>query len=79
MSEKLIAFTDDEIAFAVSSLRYTKTKLQEQHDTSHSGVDQLLINGWIISTTEMLAKFELLVPTPEPVDTDEELPEAPEA
>jgi hypothetical protein len=79
MSEKLIAFTDEEITFAVSALKYTGTKLQEQHDASHSGVDQLLINGWIISTTEMLAKFESLVPTPEPSIADEELPEAPEA
>lgn len=79
MSEKLIAFTDEEITFAVSALKYTGTKLQEQHDASHSGVDQLLINSWIISTTEMLAKFESLVPTPEPVDTDEDLPERPEA
>jgi hypothetical protein len=75
MSEKLIGFTDEEITFAVSALEYTKTKLQEQHDASHSGVDQLLINGWIISTSEMLTKFASLMPTPEPSVADEELSE----
>jgi hypothetical protein len=79
MSEKLIGFTDEEITFAVSALEYTKTKLQEQHDASHSGVDQLLINGWIISTSEMLTKFESMVSTPEPSVADKELLEVPEA
>ena len=72
MSEKLIAFTDEEITFAVSALKYTGTKLQEQHDASHSGVDQLLINSWIISTSKLLTKFESLMPTPEPSVADEE-------
>lgn len=75
MSEKLIAFTDEEITFAVSALKYTGTKLQEQHDASHSGVDQLLINSWIISTSKLLTKFESLMPTPEPSVADEELSE----
>jgi hypothetical protein len=79
MSEKLIGFTDEEIKFATSVLEFARTKLQERHDESHSGVDQLLINGWIISTSELLSKFEVLLPVPEPVIADEELPEAPEA
>jgi hypothetical protein len=79
MSEKLIGFTDDEIAFAVSVLKYTGTKLKEQHDASHSGVDQLLINSWAISTSELLSKFEVLLPTPEPSIADEDIPERPEA
>jgi len=79
MSEKLIGFADDEIKFATSVLEFARTKLQEQHDASHSGVDQLLINSWIISTIELLSKFEALLPTPEPSIADEELPERPEA
>jgi hypothetical protein len=79
MSEKLIGFTDEEIKFATSVLEFARTKLQERHDESHSGVDQLLINGWIISTSELLSKFEANLPEPEPVIADEELPERPEA
>jgi hypothetical protein len=79
MSEKLIGFTDDEIKFATSVLEFARTKLQEQHDASHSGVDQLIINSWVISTIELLSKFEVLLPTPEPSIADEELPERPEA
>ena len=79
MSEKLIGFTDDEIKFATSILEFSRTKLQERHDESHSGVDQLLINGWLISTSELLSKFEVLLPVPEPVIADEDIPERPEA
>ena len=79
MSEKLIEFTDEEIKFATSVLQFARTKLQERHDESHSGVDQLLINGWLISTSELLSKFEVLLPVPEPSIADEGLPEAPEA
>ena len=79
MSKTLIGFTDEEITFAVSALEYTKTKLQEQHDHSHSGVDQLLINGWIISTGELLATFTDKLPEPKPVVADEDYPKAPEA
>jgi len=39
----------------------------------------LLINGWIISTSELLSKFEVLLPVPEPVIADEDIPERPEA
>jgi hypothetical protein len=79
MSEKLIGFTDEEIRFATSVLEFARTKLQERHDESHSGVDQLLINGWLISTSELLSKFEVLLPVPEPVIADEDIPERPEA
>jgi len=79
MSEKLIGFTDNEIAFASSVLKFAKKKLQENHDESHSGVDQLLINSWIIDTGELLSKFEALLPVPEPVIADEDIPERPEA
>ena len=79
MSEKLIGFTDEEIKFATSVLKFARTKLQERHDESHSGVDQLLINGWLISTSELLSKFEALLPVPEPVIADEDIPERPEA
>ena len=79
MSKTLIGFTDEQIAFAVSALEYTKTKLQEQHDTSHSGVDQLVINGWIISTGELLSTFTDNLPEPKPSVADEDIPEAPEA
>ena len=79
MSEKLIGFTDEEIKFATSVLEFARTKLQERHDESHSGVDQLLINGWLISTSELLSKFEVLLPVPEPVIADEDIPERPEA
>jgi hypothetical protein len=58
MAETLIGFTNEEIDFATSLVKFARTKLQEQHDETHSGVDQLLINGWIISTDELLTKFE---------------------
>jgi hypothetical protein len=58
MAETLIGFTDQEIEFSKSLIEFARTKLQENHDASHSGVDQLLINSWIISTSELLTKFE---------------------
>ena len=58
MAETLIGFTDKEIDFATSLVEFARTKLQERHDESHSGVDQLLINGWIVSTDELLTKFQ---------------------
>ena len=58
MPETLIGFTDEEIEFSKSLIEFARTKLQERHDESHSGVDQLLINGWLISTSELLTKFE---------------------
>jgi hypothetical protein len=58
MSQTLIGFTDKEIEFAKSLIEFSRTKLQENHDASHSGVDQLLINSWLISTSELLTKFE---------------------
>jgi hypothetical protein len=67
MGKTLIGFTDEELKFAVTMIEFARTKLQERHDESHSGVDQLLINGWILSTSEMLTKFEDVLPKPEPV------------
>jgi hypothetical protein len=58
MSKTLIGFTDDEISFAKSLIEFARTKLQERHDESHSGVDQLLIGGWLVSTSKLLEKFE---------------------
>lgn len=58
MSETLIGFKNEEIEFASSLIKFAQTKLQEQLDNSHSGVDQLLINGWLVSTSELLAKFD---------------------
>ena len=58
MGKTLIGFTDEEISFATSLIEFARTKLQERHDESHSGVDQLLINGWLVSTSELLTKFE---------------------
>jgi hypothetical protein len=58
MSKTLIGFTDEEIVFARSLIEFARTKLQEQHDNSHSGVDKLLINSWIISTSKLLTQFE---------------------
>lgn len=58
MSETLIGFTDQEIEFSKSLIEFARTKLQENHDASFSGVDQLLISSWLISTSELLTKFE---------------------
>jgi len=77
--ETMIGFTNEELTFATSLVEFARTKLQERHDESHSGVDQLLINGWLISTSELLTKFEENAPKPQPVVYDEDLPEPPEA
>jgi hypothetical protein len=58
MGKTLIGFTDEEIRFATSLIEFARTKLQENHDASFSGTDQLLINSWLISTSELLTKFE---------------------
>lgn len=58
MAETLIGFTDEEIEFSKSLIEFARTKLQENHDSSHSGLDQFLINSWLISTSELLTKFE---------------------
>ena len=58
MGKTLIGFTNEELSFATSLIEFAQTKLQERHDESHSGVDQLLINGWLVSTSELLTKFE---------------------
>jgi hypothetical protein len=71
MGKTLIGFTDEELTFATSMIEFAKTKLQERHDESHSGVDQFLINSWIISASELLTKFEEVAPKPEPVDYEE--------
>jgi len=62
----LIGFTEEEIRFATSLIEFARTKLQENHDASHSGVDQLLINSWILSTSELLGKFEEHLPIVKP-------------
>ncbi len=77
MSKTLIGFTEDEIRFAKSLIEFSRTKLQEQHDESHSGVDQLLIGGWLVSTSELLSKFENTATYTEVlVSTGPEQPEA---
>lgn len=58
MGKTLIGFTDEEIRFTTSLIEFARTKLQENHDASFSGTEQLLINSWIISTSELLTKFE---------------------
>lgn len=58
MSETLIGFTKEQISFATSLIEFAQKKLQERHAESHSGVDQLLISGWLTSTSELLTKFE---------------------
>lgn len=66
MGKTLIGFTEEEIRFATSLIEFARTKLQENHDASYSGVDQLLINSWILSTSELLGKFEEHLPIVEP-------------
>jgi hypothetical protein len=66
MGKTLIGFTEEEIRFTTSLIEFARTKLQENHDASFSGVDQLLINSWIISTSELLSKFEEHQPIVEP-------------
>jgi hypothetical protein len=58
MGKTLIGFTEEEIRFTTSLIEFARTKLQENHDASFSGVEQLLINSWLISTSELLTKFE---------------------
>ena len=58
MSETLIGFTDLEITQAKEMLRVAKERLQEAHDASHSGVDKLLLNSWVIDADKLIAKFE---------------------
>ena len=58
MSETLIGFTKEQISFATSLIEFAREKLQERHNESHSGVDQLLISGWLTSTSELLTKFQ---------------------
>jgi hypothetical protein len=80
MSEKLIGFTDEEIGFAISITKYALKKLDEQHGETHSGVDRLLLSGWMVETEDLINKFEAVNPVkPEPSVADEELPERPEA
>jgi hypothetical protein len=77
MSKTLIGFTDEEIRFATSLIEFARTKLQENHDASFSGTEQVIINSWIISTSELLTKFEEVAPKPEPVAYEEiPMPEA---
>jgi hypothetical protein len=75
-----IEFSKEEITFAVSMAEYAKTRLQEQHENSHSGVDQLLINGWIMSTEELADKFKSHLESlqSESESEDEDLPVRPE-
>jgi hypothetical protein len=74
-----IEFSKEEITFAVSMAEYAKARLQEQHDNSHSGVDQLLINGWIMSAEELADKFKShLENTQSESDVEDDLPERPE-
>jgi len=58
MGKTLIGFTEEEIRFTTSLIEFARTKLQENHDASFSGVEQLLINSWLISTSELHTKFE---------------------
>ena len=67
MPKTMIAFTDEELRFSTSLIEFARTKLQENHDASFSGTEQVLINSWIISTSELLGKFEEHLPIVEPV------------
>jgi hypothetical protein len=58
MGKTLIGFTDEEIRFTTSLIEFAKAKLQENHDASFSGTEQVIINSWLISTSELLTKFE---------------------
>lgn len=70
-----IEFSKEEITFAFSMAEYAKTRLQEQHDNSHSGVDQLLINGWIMSAEKLADKFKSHL---DESSVEDDLPERPE-
>lgn len=61
-----ISFTEEELRFATSLAEFARTKLQENHDASFSGTEQLLINSWILSTSELLGKFEASLPIVQP-------------
>ena len=75
MGKTLIGFTDNEIRFAIGVLEFSRHKLQERYYESHSGIDQLLINDWIIQTTQLLGEFKNHLPKVQPVV----YPEGPEA
>ncbi len=49
---------DEELAFAISLAKYALKKLDEQHTESHSGVDRLLISGWMVDTESFISKLE---------------------
>ena len=49
--------------------------LQEKHDASYSGVDQLLYNSAIIGVTELRDHARSRVPVPMPDATEYDLPE----
>ena len=71
MGKTLIGFTEEEIRFATSLIEFARTKLQENHDASFSGTEQVIINSWILSTSELLTKFEEVAPKPEPINYEE--------
>lgn len=53
-----IEFTKDELEFAKGLVEFARTKLEERGKETHSGVDQFLINSFLISTSELLTKLE---------------------
>jgi|694.fasta_scaffold61739_1 hypothetical protein len=73
----MIGLTKEQLAFAVSLADYATAKLKIQHKESHSGVDRLILDGWIISSEELANEFRSYVEV-ESVSDDSDLvrPEA---
>jgi hypothetical protein len=69
MPKTLIGFTDEELDFAISIAKYALKKLDQQHEETYSGVDRLLLSGWMVDTEDLINRLEAVKPAkPEPVE-----------
>jgi hypothetical protein len=57
----MIGLTKEQLAFAVSLADYATAKLKIQHKESHSGVDRLILEDWIISSEKLANEFRSYV------------------
>ena len=60
-----IEFTPEEIEFAVSIADFTKKKVVEMRDASHSGIDKFLHDSQIIAIDEFVEKMKAGLPEPD--------------
>jgi len=71
-----LPLSTEQASLLLTVLNQQITTLQQRHDESHSGVDQLLINSAIISVTELRDHARSRVPVPVPsFEPDIERPE----